>query len=410
MRKPRVLTRVLALVIAMATALVLVVPAFAAASTNLDQWANLAGQGWQNGDVNGNNSLYHEGDVIPFRLAIEGLTSTGPHTIDLSYEFTAGGHKAYDFLATWNATENPNLCATGGGAVSSMCAGGLPSPSTFAFPTDPSGEVNAAEVAFGSNRNLTIYGGTITSISSPVLYSGGANGSGTITVTFNATGTCSSQTPCPVLLTWGGHLARTVDYAAGGAGTISGAPWHMRTQNLDGSGSANQDRSIQSSAIQPVSTATPTPTNTPTNTATPTQTRTPTPTNTVPPGSTATFTPTPTNTVPPGSTATFTPTPTNTVPPGSTATFTPTNTPTATPKPSNPPSSGSSQPANTPISTNTSTPVPTHTPTPRPTQVSAQATPRVLPKSGGIAPIGVGALGALLMAGGLAARRRLRRK
>src|SRR6476659_6079610 len=35
---------------------------------NLDQFANL-GQGWQNGDLNGNNSAYGEGDVVPFRLA-----------------------------------------------------------------------------------------------------------------------------------------------------------------------------------------------------------------------------------------------------------------------------------------------------------------------------------------------------
>src|SRR5512147_2541515 len=65
-------------------------------NVNLDQWANLAGQGWQNGDLNKNNSAYHEGDVVPFRLAIEGL-SAGQHTIHLNYDFTAGGHEAYDF-------------------------------------------------------------------------------------------------------------------------------------------------------------------------------------------------------------------------------------------------------------------------------------------------------------------------
>ena len=58
-----------------------------------------------------------------------------------------------------------------------------------------------------------------------------------------------------VLLSWGGHLAqsRYWNLAAGGvrdgAGEVSGAPWHMRTLQLDGSGNKNQDRSIQPSAI-----------------------------------------------------------------------------------------------------------------------------------------------------------------
>ena len=56
-------------------------------------------------------------------------------------------------------------------------------------------------------------------------------------------------------LAWGGHLAQSAfwNLAAGGqrdgAGEVSGAPWHMRTLQLDGSGNRNQDRSIQPSAI-----------------------------------------------------------------------------------------------------------------------------------------------------------------
>jgi hypothetical protein len=58
-----------------------------------------------------------------------------------------------------------------------------------------------------------------------------------------------------VLLAWGGHLAqsaywnRSIGGASDGAGQVSGAPWHMRTLQLDGSGNKNQDRSIQPSAI-----------------------------------------------------------------------------------------------------------------------------------------------------------------
>src|SRR5689334_5648941 len=70
------------------------VPAHAAASptVNLDQCANQATPcDWVNGDLNGNNSRYGEGLVVPFRLAIDGLTPGVAHTIHLNYDFTAGG-------------------------------------------------------------------------------------------------------------------------------------------------------------------------------------------------------------------------------------------------------------------------------------------------------------------------------
>ena len=49
---------------------------------------------------------------------IEGLAA-GQHTIHLNYDFLTGGSEAYDFLATWNVTENPNKCAdpSAGGRV-----------------------------------------------------------------------------------------------------------------------------------------------------------------------------------------------------------------------------------------------------------------------------------------------------
>ncbi len=233
--------------------------AAASLNVNLDQWANLAGQGWQNGDLNKNNSAYSEGDVVPFRLAIEGLAA-GQHTIHLNYDFTAGGHEAYDFLATYNDSENPGLCSSGGGAVSSMCPS-LPGADTEQFKSDPfepasqaasttkAGLTVAGAQAFaGVSRNLTMYGGTIDDLTVPT-HSGPTNNqsSADITVTFTTTGSSA-------LFAWGAHIAQSgywVNKTGGpnGAARVSGAPWHMRTQNLDNSGNKNQDRSIQPSAI-----------------------------------------------------------------------------------------------------------------------------------------------------------------
>jgi uncharacterized repeat protein (TIGR01451 family) len=224
-------------------------------NVDLDQFANKPGKGWVNGDLNGNNSAYAEGDVVPFRLAIEGL-SAGAHTIHLNYDFTAGGHEAYDFLATWNDTENPSLCASGGGAVSSMCPG-LPAPNTQNFKSDPfapgsptkAGKTVAGAEAFaGIARQLTLYGGTITNLTVP-SHSGpvGGNSTADITVSFTTSGSAA-------LFAWGAHIAQsqywvTTNNDPNGAAMVSGAPWHMRTQQLDGAGNKNQDRSIQPSAI-----------------------------------------------------------------------------------------------------------------------------------------------------------------
>jgi hypothetical protein len=254
-RRSRIRRRLARLLVVAAVAIVAGAVVWVAAvraaslSVNLDQWAPLE-PAWQNGNLNGNNARYPEGGVVPFRLAIEGL-APGAHSIRINYDVTAGGHKAYDFLASWNAWTAPNLCGPGG-AVSSLCPS-LPSPSSAAIPTESfvmdGLSVAAAQVYSGSPRRLTIWGGTITSVGMPV-HSGPVDGNSTadITVQFTSTGSA-------VLLAWGGHLAQSAfwNLAAGGerdgAGEVSGAPWHMRTLQLDGSGNRNQDRSIQPSAI-----------------------------------------------------------------------------------------------------------------------------------------------------------------
>ena len=243
-------------------------PAFAVGGSlgvNLDQCANAprtANCSWQNGDLNGNNSTYAEGLVVPFRLEIDGLAPGSTHSFHLNYDFTAGGHEGYDFLADFDATEMVDICAVGGGGRSALCdqSGGIGTGSQFDFPSDTfhvSGTLGSLTVAgaqsaslfnVNNKRHLKIWGGTITNITTPV-HSGptGGNSSTDMVVTFTVTGS-------NVAFAWGAHLAQSSywknsDGTADGAGQISGAPWHMRTQQLDNAGNKNQDRSIQPSAI-----------------------------------------------------------------------------------------------------------------------------------------------------------------
>ena len=261
-------------------------PSFAAGgsiSVNLDQCANNVPRGgnctWQNGDINGSNSQYAEGLTVPFRLSIDGLTVGTAYTFHINYDWTAGGHKAYDFLAAPNATEQVDECSAGGGGVPLRCAS-LGTASTFvlpenSFPSNLSGggtlSVTAA-IAYAASapgggyvaaneRFLKLYGGTITSVSDPTHLDNKGNAltaadltgntEADIIVTFTA-----SQTS--VLVLWSGHLAQSGYWdqpgAPNGAGQVSGAPWHMRTQQLQtasgtSAGNKNQDRSIQPSAI-----------------------------------------------------------------------------------------------------------------------------------------------------------------
>ncbi len=287
MRRSSVLVVIAGL--AVATALVTsAAPVRAGAGVNLDQWAS-SDLAWQNGNLNGNNSRYPEGGIVPFRLAVEGLKA-GAHSIHINYDFTAGGHKAYDFLATWNVTNaGGKICAASGGAISSMCPS-MPASDSHAFPSDSyqaNGlSVSGAEKYSASPRRLTIWGGTITSIDGP-NHAGSVNGNSTADFLVRF-----SSTSDAVLLAWGGHLAQSAywDKAGGGppdgAAQVSGAPWHMRTLKLDGAGNKNQDRSIQPSAIvgelppMALAPSTPRPTTAPTPVApraTPRATAAPTP-------------------------------------------------------------------------------------------------------------------------------------
>ncbi|HZU80564.1 MAG TPA: hypothetical protein VE991_11660, partial [Acidimicrobiales bacterium] len=69
---------------------------------------------WQNGDLQKTNSVYKEGDSVPFRLQLGGL-SLGSHTLVINWDSTRGGIHAYDYLTSYPRT------VTG----ADPCAGGL---------------------------------------------------------------------------------------------------------------------------------------------------------------------------------------------------------------------------------------------------------------------------------------------
>lgn len=204
----------------------------------LDQYAN-TDEKWQHGDLNKNNSAYNEGDSVPYRYSISGL-NPGMHTVHLNYEFTHLGVFAFDYLTTYNASENAGVCD---GLPGSLCGSSV-SPLQVAIPMDPDTNVvnqmtgQFVQIFGATSGNLGVY-----SLNGSVSH----NSDKDIVLTFY-----TDAAHPDVLIAWGGHLASSLDHGTGmGAGSIEGAPFHMSAQYLDCNGTASMDRSIQPGAIGP---------------------------------------------------------------------------------------------------------------------------------------------------------------
>ena len=82
------------------------------------------------------------------------------------------------------------------------------------------------------DQQILIYNGNIGAVQfvtqgNPAL----AQSETTFKVTFTATFAAppAGQSPPPVVMSWGGHIARAADWSAGQSATgISGSPFHMR--------------------------------------------------------------------------------------------------------------------------------------------------------------------------------------
>lgn len=219
-----------------------------AAGADIDQCANggvgltpvpCLGAAWVNGNLNANKAHYIEGQVVPFRMRFTGL-ALGAHTVIVGFDTTENGKHAYDFLARYDYTEtNADPCDSG-----ATCTG---ASSTYPIPNDPNiaaaAPMNPPEFP-APDRYFTMWGGTITNVSTPVIASGDYTGSSRTEVSVTFTAAVANP-----VLSWGGHLARRGDWGNdASAAAIEGSPYHMRLIALDGSG-GNQDRSIQSSAV-----------------------------------------------------------------------------------------------------------------------------------------------------------------
>lgn len=237
--------------------------AWAASIGTYDQCSNDLGVGygppdegcrWVNGNLQANNSLYAEGDATVQRVWLTDYAPGTTHTITFTYGTTKAGKHAYDFLTTWDWSENwitdADRCQDITGCLTAV------ENISPVIPTDPA--AGGFDVAAGS-QYFTIRGGTISAVSTPTFtgsYAGDSETSITVTFTVASTGSMCVDGLCDVAIWFGAHVARTADWnPETGAGSIPGSPYHVALTALDGDSIGQRDNQMQSNAILAVSMA-----------------------------------------------------------------------------------------------------------------------------------------------------------
>lgn len=234
-----------------------------AAAANLDQCANgalgspvdpCAGAAWVNGNVNSSKAHWVEGQSLVYRQTLSGFTvgSTG-NTVTLGFDTTKGGKHALDYLTSFDRTET---LAMGNNPCSGVGGCSLGTFTTFPIPVDPNVTAGFDQIPGNGDDitqipgNFTLFGGTITGVSSYSVagaFAGDSHTSITITFTANAS---------TMVLSWGGHIGTRSDWGANNSAIfISGSPYHM-SQDDCSFGCGSQDRALSAAAVAPAATIT----------------------------------------------------------------------------------------------------------------------------------------------------------
>ena len=237
-------------------------------SIEIEQCANLdsscdssSPSNWQKGNLGQSNSLYFEGQSVPYRSVLSGLSIGQTYVVRLEWDTTEGGKHALDYLTSFDRTEpGADPCAI------ALCSG--PSD-TIGIPLDPN--VSSAGVTQIGGQVFDLWGGTFTSAGTTVLNTGNLCSRSSCTIASNPSGYSpsgsyegSSQTSLEiyftasastVVLAWGGHISSRLDWGFGNSAVDqSGAPYRMRLTDLRCSdvsncGTGQKDLSLSSTAV-----------------------------------------------------------------------------------------------------------------------------------------------------------------
>ena len=219
---------------------------------DLEQCANsahdctVASSSWQTGDLNQSNSSYAEGDSVPYRATLTGLTPEAIYRLTIAWDATKNGLRAIDYLTSYNRTEASAVpCdAATCGAVGPVQTG-IPADASLGSVVQVAGSFTAWGAQFTSPGTVigdpsagNLCSGSPCSVgANPSAYGLSGSYADTAERRISIVFTAKNAT---VVIAWGGHVASQADWGAGNAASsINGSPYHMRIVGFECSNSTN---------------------------------------------------------------------------------------------------------------------------------------------------------------------------
>jgi hypothetical protein len=202
---------------------------------------------YTNGAVNQQTGHYFEGDGVPVKMVLNGLTPGQSYSVTIGFDHkdSKGTVNAYDFPADYDLTEPHAVsspCISGEAPGGCPLAAGGDEQVPFALSAGDPSELAFNSVAGIGRANLTIWGGDITDGQILVTRDDDEKSSFVVNFTVGSSGN--------VALAFSGHLASEIYYGEGlGAASISGAPIHHRWIDDNGSSPGNKELPLQQGAI-----------------------------------------------------------------------------------------------------------------------------------------------------------------
>jgi len=251
-------------------------------AANNDKRYQLGNVRWIQSVLQRNNSMYFEGMSVPQRIMLDNIPKTAgnQHALTFSHLATKNGIHAYDYLTSYKQAKDASIAIAGPNVLVNMneCGTSIGPPRSLgstcaALHSGPhSLEVHVPDVMSGvlshdinksmanyeqeyGNRTITIYGDA--PITAATLTFNGYSTHKDKLAEYTLSWTSSSSV---ILVEMAAHLALGVDvqnagsgigYGSGfGAGSISGAPFHFKLEELDGRPLGSRDNQIMSAAIR----------------------------------------------------------------------------------------------------------------------------------------------------------------
>lgn len=184
--------------------------------------------GWINSNVNAQKGDYKEGDFLPIRQILKGLTATNYYCFGIGWDVTSSTLPAVDYIGNYNATL-PNADPT-----ENTIHSGNGVDDTIAIPNDPALTGTIMGNSFTGSQQagvLSLWGGTFDNTS--LTYSSpNTNGAAHPATSPQSLEYCFTANSSEVILSFGLHIAVGAEW--GGLGRPSGSPYHASNGTRNG--------------------------------------------------------------------------------------------------------------------------------------------------------------------------------